>query len=82
MDACPHGEDHRDCKITCKYNRFESGDLRIDSWEVKCLDCGLRKTIAMRSDEPDEDQRPPEVCPFCDFCATSAGKDLCTSTQS
>ena len=79
MDACPHGAGHRDCRLTCKYNVFEAGELRIDSWELKCLDCGLRKTVAVRSDdEPsDEQETSPNVCPFCQFQATAAGHQLC-----
>lgn len=79
---CPHGESHRSCQITCKYNRFESGDLRIDSWELKCLDCGLRRTIAYRSDEVEEEvagaETVPDQCPFCQLDASGPGKNLCT----
>ncbi len=57
--------------LTCKYNLFESDDLRIDSWEHKCPDCGFRETTAFRSDE--EDSIPagtdPTVCPYCDRSA-------------
>ena len=53
--------------LTCKYNVFESDDLRIDSWEHKCPDCGHRETTAYRSD--DEDSNPdnvdPKICPYC-----------------
>ena len=79
MPQCPNGEAFEDCRLTCKYNLFESGDLRIDSWELKCLDCGKRQTIALRSDEPEEEptDRPPEECPFCGLCAAGAGKNLC-----
>ena len=74
---CPHGESHTSCRITCKYNRFESGDLRIDSWELKCLDCGLRRTVAIRSDEDPEEGVRPEQCPFCQLCAAAPGRNLC-----
>ncbi|MCA9173919.1 MAG: hypothetical protein KDB14_05470 [Planctomycetales bacterium] len=76
MNQCPHGPDHLDCKLTCKYNHFEVGDLRIDSWELKCLDCGLRKTIAFRSDD-EVVEASPEVCPFCRFCPAGPGKNVC-----
>ena len=46
-------------KLTCKYNRFESEDLRIDSWEHRCPDCGHRDTSAFRSDD-DEDETEAE----------------------
>ncbi len=51
--------------MTCKYNRFESDDLRIDSWEHKCPDCGHRVTQAIRSDDEDETCEEPDRCPFC-----------------
>jgi len=53
--------------VTCRYNHFENDDLRIDSWEHKCPNCGVRKTTAYRSD--DETATPesgdPQVCPYC-----------------
>lgn len=59
---CPscHG-----ANLTCKYNLFESGDLRIDSWEHKCPDCGKRETTAFRSDDEDEVAENPDQCPYC-----------------
>ncbi|QDU95492.1 hypothetical protein [Lignipirellula cremea] len=50
---------------TCKYNRFESEDLRIDSWEHKCPDCGHRLTTAYRSDDEDTLVEEPMLCPYC-----------------
>ena len=37
----------------CSYNHFQSDELRIDSWEHKCPDCGHRETQAFRSDDED-----------------------------
>lgn len=53
--------------LTCRYNRFESDDLRIDSWEHKCPDCGNRETTAYRSDEDDSVPANVDVavCPYC-----------------
>jgi len=53
--------------VTCKYNHFEQGDLVIDSWEHKCLDCGTRLTTAFRSDDSDELPADGDtgVCPYC-----------------
>ena len=58
--------------LSCKYNLFESGDLRIDSWEHKCPDCGRRQTQAFRSDDEDSDavELDPTACPFCGRQAT------------
>ena len=58
--------------LTCTWNHFERGDLVIDSWEHKCLDCGLRDTTAYRTDDEDDDDddatvEPADrrVCPYC-----------------
>jgi hypothetical protein len=56
---------------------FAAGELRIDSWELRCLDCGLRKTVAFRSDEPREPQVETRACPFCALRPESPGKDPC-----
>lgn len=87
ITECPHGEAYAACTLRCKYNLFEQDDLRIDSWELKCLDCGLRKTIAVRSDDEDDAAgeagagaqapRPVNQCPFCGLTAACAGRDLC-----
>ncbi len=54
-------------QMTCKCNQFRSDELRIDSWEHKCPDCGYRETTAFRSDEPESiaDSVDPTVCPYC-----------------
>ena len=50
----------------CSYNHFQSDELRIDSWEHKCPDCGHRETQAFRSDDEDlADDINPEICPLC-----------------
>ena len=77
MTGCPQGDGFRDCTLRCKYNRFEQGELRIDSWELKCLDCGLRQTVAYRSDDEEPPTDAPDVCPFCTLCASGAGTQLC-----
>ena len=76
---CPHGEDHRDCTLRCKFNHFDDGELTIHAWELRCLDCGLRQTVAFRSDEDDwdRDATDPAACPFCDLAGGQPGKDLC-----
>jgi hypothetical protein len=51
--------------LACSYNLFESQELRIDSWEHKCPDCGHRQTQAFRSDAEEPSEQDPTVCPFC-----------------
>jgi len=74
---CPQKKDN--CNLTCKYNHFEADDLLINSWELKCLDCGYRETIAYRSDDSDLDLEScePEKCPFCELSNLPAGIDPC-----
>ncbi len=77
---CPHDAARDECNLVCKYNFFESGDLSINSWELKCLDCGLRQTIAYRSDDEDEEkpeERNPKQCPFCQLCDLTPGQNPC-----
>jgi hypothetical protein len=80
---CPHDADRESCPLSCKYNHFESDDLTIHAWELKCSDCGWRETIGYRSDESDEDiaTTDPTVCPFCNQCDLAAGKNPCQSQQ-
>ncbi len=76
---CPHDAEHDTCPLVCKYNHFESDELTIHAWELKCLDCGWRDTVGFRSDE-EEDADPetdPSVCPFCKIPGLSAGKNPC-----
>jgi Zn finger protein HypA/HybF involved in hydrogenase expression len=49
----------------CSYNHFAREDLTIDSWEHRCLNCGLRETKAYRSDQPLEADVDVTACPFC-----------------
>lgn len=76
---CPQGKQR--CPLTCKYNHFDGDDFTIDAWELKCLDCGWRDTIAYRSDELDEDELEadfdPRKCPFCQICDVAPGKNPC-----
>lgn len=52
--------------LACNYNHFERGELTIDSWEHKCVNCGLRETKAYRSDQPAADEKVDILtCPFC-----------------
>ena len=75
---CLQDSDRESCPLICKYNHFESEDLTIDAWELKCLDCGWRDTIGFRSDEMDEDEEAdPKVCPFCNIKGLCAGKNPC-----
>ena len=76
---CPQDADRQSCPLTCKYNHFESDELTIDAWELKCLDCGWRETIGYRSDEMDEEDEAvePTECPFCHQCKLPPGKDPC-----
>ena len=66
--------------MTCKYNFFESEEFTIDAYELKCLDCGWRDTIAYRSDEL-EDGDEPKTCPFCELSDLCTGKNPCESNE-
>jgi hypothetical protein len=78
---CPSQKEQ--CKLICKYNHFEADDLTIDSWELKCLDCGYRNTIAYRSDDSDLDLEncDPQRCPFCKLTGLSTGQNPCESAS-
>lgn len=78
-NKCPQRDERDECNLQCKYNHFEADDLVIDSWELKCLDCGYRDTIAYRSDEPEtiEEGVNPKVCPFCETCDLKPGRNPC-----
>lgn len=81
---CPQKEERSECPLVCKYNHFEGDDFTIDAWELKCLDCGWRDTIAHRSDELEDDDDIPEdfdatQCPFCENCGLATGKNPCQS---
>lgn len=80
-NRCPQDATRERCNLQCKYNHFEAGDLVIDSWELKCLDCGYRETIAYRSDDEDlaEVTDNPKKCPFCDRCDLAPGRSPCSS---
>ena len=76
---CPHDAERDQCPLSCKYNHFESDELTIDAWELKCADCGWRETIGFRSDEMDEDDNcDPKQCPFCQGTGFEPGKDPCS----
>ena len=76
---CPQDTQRDECNLVCKYNYFEADELSINSWELKCLDCGLRQTIAYRSDEEEEEDIPenPKQCPFCQLCDLTPGQNPC-----
>ncbi|MCH2180140.1 MAG: hypothetical protein MK106_15190 [Mariniblastus sp.] len=66
------------CDLQCKYNYFQSEDLTINAYELKCLNCGWRETIGFRSDElEEEDKTDPKQCPFCDECDLKPGVNPC-----
>jgi hypothetical protein len=76
-DQCPL-ENRSQCPLRCRYNHFESDDLSIWTWELKCLDCGYRETIGYRNDETEHWQGvDPHQCPFCQACDLSPGRDPC-----
>lgn len=78
-NQCPRDATQTKCELQCKYNHFESGDLVIDAWELKCLDCGWRETIGFRSDEmEDEDDICPTQCPYCLKADLPAGINPCS----
>ncbi|MFK7765677.1 MAG: hypothetical protein AB8B55_00440 [Mariniblastus sp.] len=78
---CPQADSRSECPLVCKYNHFESDDLTIDAWELKCLDCGWRDTIGYRSDEEEEDEVDedfnPKQCPFCKKTDLKPGQGPC-----
>ena len=81
-EKCPQHGTRDECPLVCKYNHFESDDLTIDAYELKCLDCGWRDTIGFRSDETEEDDDLPEdfdpkKCPFCNQCGLKPGQNPC-----
>ncbi len=66
------------CPLQCKYNLFQRGELRIDSWELKCSDCGYRVTQACRSDEPElNPDIDPARCPWCGLEGAKPGLNPC-----
>lgn len=81
-NKCPQGDARTECPLQCRYNHFEKpgeneGErLTIDAWEIRCLDCGYRDTIAFRSDDdpPPED---PRTCPYCDLSGLCPGRNPC-----
>jgi hypothetical protein len=76
--ACPQQKSR--CDLHCKYNHFESDEVEIHSWELKCLDCGWRQTIAFRSDDEDADWSSgrQSICPFCEASGLTPGKNPCS----
>ena len=59
--------------LQCTYNLFQQDELRIDSWEHKCVECGFRETRAFRSDEPDASEEANEESDRCPYCGRKAG---------
>ena len=78
---CPHGDDSDQCVMQCKFNHFESEELTIYAWELKCLDCGWRDTVGFRSDEEEDEEDSsdanPAQCPFCAKCDLPTGTNPC-----
>jgi hypothetical protein len=79
---CPNGPEFHDCSLHCKLHTFDTGQVQIYSWELRCLDCGWRSTIGYRSDDADFDPSSAThtTCPFCALAASGPGKDMCVST--
>ncbi len=83
--GCQQNPSRSDCPLVCKYNHFESDDLAIDAWELKCLDCGWRDTVGFRSDEDEQDIETadeaspvcPTHCPFCRRSDVAPGPNPC-----
>ena len=77
-------DERKSCPLQCKFNFFESDDLTIHTFELKCLDCGWRDTIGYRSEDADEEDYPddPGRCPFCELCSLNTGIDPCDAKES
>ena len=80
-NKCPQNDSREACNLQCKYNHFSNEEVTIDSWELKCLDCGYRETIAYRSDDSDLDLEATDstTCPFCHQCDLPPGKNPCST---
>ena len=70
-------QERQSCPLQCKYNFFESDDLTIHTFELKCLDCGWRDTVGYRSDDDDDIPDDPTQCPFCKRCNLPTGVNPC-----
>ncbi|MEQ1904942.1 MAG: hypothetical protein ABL888_12215 [Pirellulaceae bacterium] len=78
---CPRDAERDSCPMQCRYNHFVSPQgLVIDSWDLKCLDCGIRETIAYRSDELEEGAQPTR-CPFCEQDGFVTGTNPCCKSE-
>ena len=80
---CKQDPTRKECPLVCKYNHFQSDDLEINAWELKCLDCGWRDTVGYRSDEMDEEDADvnPKQCPFCQITDCKPGTDCCINAE-
>ena len=80
---CPRDATQTKCELQCKYNHFESDDLTIDAWDLRCLDCGWRDTIGYRSDELDEDDAEvcTTTCPYCQRSDAKPGVNPCSEND-
>ena len=76
-DQCPIVDGREMCPLHCRFNRFTREDLSIWSWELRCVDCGYRETIAYRSDDEEPLETDPEICPFCLVDGWEPGRDVC-----
>lgn len=77
--GCKNGDtpNSTSCPLQCKFNFFESEELKIHTFELKCLDCGWRDTIGYRSDDEEDQPEDPTQCPFCERCSLTTGKNPC-----
>ena len=80
-DKCPLKDEGAKCDLQCKYNFFDSEELTIDAYELKCLNCGWRETIGYRSDEMEDepDDTNTKQCPFCNSCDLPTGMNPCAA---
>lgn len=82
--TCRQDATRTQCPLICKYNHFDDGELVINAWELKCLDCGWRDTVGFRSDEMDEEELAsvdPTACPFCELKGCVPGANGCEKTD-
>ena len=81
-DQCQIDDGREACPLQCRFNRFARDDLSIWSWELRCVDCGYRETVAYRSDDEEPLATDPEICPFCLVDGWQPGRNPCAEKTS